>query len=377
MKTAYKGIVIRLCCCILTAAGPWTTPCSGETGFDGVSGACGPVFPEDHGPHMGFRTEWWYYTGNLSGPRGEAFGFQLTFFRYRLGPPGALEKSASKWRTDQIFMAHAAISGVDKERHRYRGITARAMPGMAGAVLQGGETTVFLKNWRVRIDRKRHLLHVQTPDFSFDLTMVPEKPPVLHGEMGFTRRGDLPGQASCYYSFTRLAATGTLSIGESNYPVRGLGWMDHEYASEPLDHTRAGWDWFSLQLSDGTELMIYLIRMNDAGFSPVSSGTLVFRNGGKQHLSSKDFEITPTGTWRSERSGAVYPSGWRVTIPESAISLVVRPTFADQEMNGEAADRFTYWEGSVLVSGTAGGRKLSGKGYVELTGYVPGAGPPM
>ena len=341
-------------------------------GYLSITGPCQLQFPQDHGPHCGYRTEWWYYTGNLRADTGERFGFQLTFFRSRLSPPGAEStwpKPASAWRTQHIFLAHAALSDIDGGRFLHAEDMAREAIDIAGARYESETTEIFLKNWFVRLAPEEHHLSAVTDDFALNLTLNPLKAPVLHGDGGYSLKGSTPERSSCYYSFTRLEAQGTLAQGGRFLTVKGSAWMDHEFSSAPLESDLSGWDWFSLQLSDGNELMIYLLRKKDGGFSPVSSGTFVDRFGRGSHLSRDEFDIEVLDHWKSSKTGALYPSQWRIRVPSRRLDLIVVPNLADQELQTLETTQVTYWEGSVSVNAVQGSHPIRGTGYVELTGY--------
>ena len=344
----------------------------GSSGYLSVTGPCNLEFPKDHGAHPGYRTEWWYYTGNLRAETGEHFGFQLTFFRRQISPPGA-DKAwpdpASAWRTQQIYLAHAAVSDVDEKRHLQADLVAREALTMAGVMLRPPETVVYLKNWSARIGAEAQVLHVDTDDFSYNLTLKPLKPPVLHGQAGYSLKGSSPERASCYYSYTRLAVAGRLTIGGKTFVVSGQGWMDHEFSTASMEPGLKGWDWFSLQLSDRTEIMIYLFRTDDGGISAVSGGTFVDPDGNTRSIGKDEFAVTVGDTWKSPYSKAVYPSRWHIRILPYALDLTIIPNLADQEMQTSESTGVIYWEGSVSIKGKRDANQISGQGYVELTGY--------
>lgn len=340
--------------------------------FYSITGPCNLEFPKDHGTHPGYQIEWWYYTGNLESKNGRRFGFQLTLFRYQLHPPGgktARPAKPSEWRTNQLYIGHAALSDLDGGTYLHAQESGREALGIAGAEQDKGVTTIFLKKWSARIGPDQHHLKVETDDFAFDLMIEPMKPPVLHGDTGYSLKGQLPEQSSCYYSFTRLDTSGTVSINGKNFKVNGLSWMDQEFSSEPLDKAAEGWDWFSLQFDEGTELMIYMIRMKNGGTSPASSATFVDLTGEKKHYLSKDYQVVILDTWKSPHTDAVYPSKWQVNIVTLNMQFVITPNLADQEMYTPQSTGLTYWEGSVSVTGRKDGKPLTGSGYVELTGY--------
>ena len=248
---------------------------------------------------------------------------------------------------------------------------------MAGARHENTQTLVFLQNWRLRITPDHHRLRVSTDDFGYKLDLTPLKPPIPHGVSGYSRKGSAPDRASCYYSFTRLETRGTLTIRGISTSVQGLAWMDHEFSTAPLEPGIVGWDWFSLQLSDQTEVMIYLLRKKDGTLSPVSSGTYVDENGRSRHLNRVDLDVKVEDTWKSPNTGAVYPAGWRLSIAPRLLDLTVVPKLNDQEMKMSATSGITYWEGSVSAKGTKDTMPVTGFGYVELTGYEKPMEAPM
>lgn len=351
-----------------------------KSGFLSVSGPCNLVFPKDHGSHPGYRTEWWYYTGNLEAETGNRYGFQLTFFRSQINAPGAEKRwpqPPSAWRTRQIYLGHAAITDIFKKRHLQSELMARGTLGMAGVSQEAIDTIVFIKNWSAKIGVDRHLLKTVSDDFSYELTLKPVKPPVLHGQAGYSRKGSTPERASCYYSFPRLQTEGALTIGGKTIPVRGLSWMDHEFSTAPLEPGIIGWDWFSLQLSDQTEIMLFLLRNEEGRFNPASSGTFIDVSGKPRHLTKDDFRVDVLDSWKSPRSQAVYPVHWRLTVFPLAMQLTVRANISDQEMQTPATTGVTYWEGSISINGSVGKHPVKGSGYVELTGYAQPFNAPM
>jgi predicted secreted hydrolase len=349
-------------------------------GYLSVSGPCNLVFPKDHGSHPGYRTEWWYYTGNLEAETGDRYGFQLTFFRSQINAPGAEKRwpqPPSVWRTRQIYLGHAAITDIFNKRHLQSELMARGTLGLAGASQEAIDTIVFIKNWSAKIGAHRHLLKTVSDDFSYELTLKPVKPPVLHGQAGYSRKGSTPERASCYYSFPRLKTEGALTIGGKTIPVRGLSWMDHEFSTAPLEPGIIGWDWFSLQLSDQTEVMLFLLRNEEGRFNPASSGTFIDVSGKPRHLTKDDFRVDVLDSWKSPRSQAVYPVHWRLTVFPLAMQLTLQANISDQEMRTPATTGVTYWEGSISINGSVGKYPVKGSGYVELTGYAQSFNAPM
>ena len=343
-----------------------------DRGYLSVTEPCNFQFPRDHGAHPGFRTEWWYYTGNLTAENGQDFGFQLTIFRRQISPPGSSSHrlpDSSAWRTQQIYIGHAAVSDVTAQKHFFKEEIARGAMDLAGVAQSNEVTRIFLKRWLIQIGDTEHRLTASTPRFTIELSMEPLKQPVAHGDRGYSVKGDSPERASCYYSFTRLKTSGIITVEGRSYSVAGLSWMDHEFSSAPLQTNISGWDWFSLQLSDNTELMAFLFRQEDGKFNPASSGTLIFPDGQHRHLAVDDFKITSQDTWQSPHSGAIYPQNWLIDISGENIMLSVASRFSEQEMRTEESTNVTYWEGSVSVKGSVDGKPVDGKGYVELTGY--------
>jgi predicted secreted hydrolase len=346
---------------------------SGAADSLSVSGPCNFSFPGDHASHPDHRIEWWYYTGNLVAEDGARYGFQLTFFRVGTSP--AQKKSppsgkASAWRTDQIFMAHAALSDISSNEFHHWDRMSRAALGLAGAQNVDGEFEVFVGDSRARITPALHRLRANALDFSFSLDLAPLKIPVAHGDSGWSIKGEGPGEGSCYYSVSRLEASGKLVVGGRERPVRGTAWMDHEFSTTPLNPRFSGWDWFGLQFSDGTELMVYLMREKNGKQGPVAGGTFVDRQGKHLRLLSGDFRLQTLKTWKSPHSGALYPALWLLEVIPLDMRIKIVPNLADQEMETPRSTHITYWEGSVRAEGSGpGGRTMDGEGYAELTGY--------
>ena len=339
---------------------------SDATGFARVEGNPDLTFPAAQGPHPDYQTEWWYYTGNLQTEDGRRFGYQLTFFRRALEPADDRVARGSDWAAEQVYMGHFAVTDVAGRQHLEFERLSRGAAGLAGA--QAEPYHVWLQDWAVeQTGPDAYQITAQDEGIALDLTLVEGKPPALHGKQGYSQKGPEAGNASAYYSQTRLLANGTVTVDGKSYPVTGLSWMDHEYSTSALSDGQIGWDWFSIQLDDNTELMLYQIRRDDGSIDPYSRGSHIDAQSQVTGLdrSAGDFEIEVLDTWTSPDSGAVYPSGWRVTVPEYGLDLTIEPLLADQEMNLSTV----YWEGAVRVEGTRSGQAISGVGYVELTGY--------
>ena len=327
-------------------------------------------FPRDHGSHDGFRTEWWYYTGNLRGKDGRPFGYQLTFFR-RAMPPDRIKTLPSRWSISQLYLAHLAVSDLSEDRFYFAEKISRSALGKAGA--EANRLRVWIDRWGVESsspENGRQNLHAADGDLAIQLTVVPEKPLVIHGARGISRKGAENAQASHYYSFTRLATAGTITVGNRSFEVTGTSWMDHEFGSADLGKDLVGWDWFGLRFDDGSELMLYRLRRADGSTDPVSSGTFIDREGKDQHLSIDDFTLEPVSQWTSPRSKARYPQRWRLVVPSKQLSLELAPRMADQELTTSRSTQVTYWEGAVEITGLSQGKAVRGDGYMELTGYA-------
>ena len=327
-------------------------------------------FPRDHGSHDDFRTEWWYYTGHLTAADGRRFGYQLTFFRRGVAE-ASVRSNPSRWAVRQLYLAHLALSDLDGVQFRYAEKISRAGVGKAGA--ETGRLHVWIDRWSVEMAAsapQAHHLRAAGDGFSLDLLATPEKPVVVHGDRGVSRKGPERHQASHYYSLTRLTTTGSVSVDGRRFAVTGSGWMDHEFGSVDLGTDLTGWDWFSVQLGDRTELMFYLLRRADGTPDPVSSGTWVSADGKATGLSLADVTIQALDRWRSPASRAAYPSRWRMTVPSRDLVLTLTPRLAGQELITDKSTHVTYWEGAVEATGTRAGVPVSGLGYVELTGYA-------
>lgn len=319
-------------------------------------------FPADHGPHPGFRTEWWYYTGNLTDQDGRRFGYQLTFFQTAVVPESA--ERDSNWGTERVYMAHFSLTDIESEAFHSHERFARGAVGLAGVRSQPFE--VWVEDWSASQDSAGTMrLRASEDDVELDLRLAPGRPPILQGDDGLSQKGSQPGNASYYYSLTRMPSEGRLRIGERAFRVSGSSWMDREWSTSVLEEGQVGWDWFALQLEGGRDLMVYQLRRADGSAHPLSSGTLVEADGGSRPLTSADFQLRILEHWVSPSSGASYPSAWRLSLPAEALELTVRPVLADQELR----HTFRYWEGAVEALGSDGNGPLAGRGYVELTGY--------
>ncbi len=322
-------------------------------------------FPRDHYAHEDFRTEWWYYTGHLRTKAGEVYGYQVTFFRSGLAEA---RSNPSRWAAKNLYLAHFAVSDIGPKRFQFFERINRAGLGQAGA--SETEFRVWIGDWEVTGDGTRQRLNARDGDFAVDLHLAAQKPPVVHGKNGVSQKGEGRGHASHYYSLTRLKTEGTLTVRGKTLMVAGLTWMDHEFGSTELDPDQVGWDWFSLQFDDETELMLYNIRKADGRPDPYSAGTWIARDGRTVHLKQPDFAIEVLDRWTSPHTKGAYPMKWRLRAPGIGLDVTVSPAFPDQELDTAKSTRVTYWEGAATATGTVAGRPVQAKGYVEMTGYA-------
>ena len=340
-------------------------PAGQAGGFLRVYGPVPIEFPSAHGPHPDYQTEWWYYTGNLQTADGRRFGYQLTFFRRALVPPSLRTERLSAWAADQVYMAHLALTDIAGKRHVAYERFARGAAGLAGA--QAVPYRVWLENWSAEeLDSGIVRLRAGQDGIALDLLLTDRKGPTLQGDGGYSPKGPDPGNASYYYSITRLETSGSVRLGDTVYAVSGHSWMDHEWSTSALAADQVGWDWFSIQLDDGSDLMVFQLRKADGSIDPFSSGTFIDSEGSATALKRDQFEIRVDGTWRSSRSGATYPARWTVSVPSEGLTLSIEPYLDAQEL----ILSFTYWEGAVQVTGRRAGLSVAGRGYVEMTGYA-------
>lgn len=316
-------------------------------------------FPDDFFYKKDFRVQWWYFTGHLFDAQGREFGYELTFFIV-----GVQKRDyRSRFGVDNIYISHFAISDVKEKRFYFSDKADSGAFDFAGAA--GDRLKVWVDNDRLEGTMKKMHIVASDKENTLDLVLVPAKPPVLHGEKGYSRKSEeSPLAASYYFSYTNLNTQGSLKIRDREFGVHGKSWFDREISTRGLGKGEIGWDWFSIQLDDDREIMFYMIRKNDGSSSEYSSGTVVYPNGTYRHLSAGDFKITVLDHYKSERTGARYPSQWEVAVPSEAATLKIKPLIRDQEFSGAASTGNYYWEGACTVEGSAKGRA-----YVEMTGY--------
>jgi predicted secreted hydrolase len=330
------------------------------------------TFPQDHGPHPAFRSEWWYFTGNLSADDGREIGYQLTFFRSALADSASFAAQSaagarSDWRARHAWMAHFAVTDAGAGTFRAAEKFARGAIGLASAAAE--PLRVSLDDWSIESVAADGTfpvrLRASMPDIAIELLLESGKPIVLQWERGLSRKGAEPGNASYYYSLTRMPTRGTVRLPAGTFRVTGTSWLDREWSTSALSAGVVGWDWLALQLSDSTELMVYRLRRADGTADPFSAATFVAPDGSARTLSAAEFRMTPGDTWRAD-DGVVYPTSWRVEVPALDLALDVAAAVRDQEL--KLAVR--YWEGMVRARGGRGGRAITGRGYLEMTGYA-------
>ena len=328
-------------------------------------------FPADHGPHLEQGIEWWYFAGNLDSDEGDHFGYQLALFR--IGLSREQPDRPSRWAASQIYMGHLALTDVSNNRFYSFERFSRDSLDLSGASQEEGQNFhVWLEDWSIDGEGSEQptiRLTAAQDDVAISLELRSGKPLVLHGDSGFSQKSSSPGNASHYYSITRLPTNGTLSVAGQSFTVEGDSWMDREWSTSSLGEDQVGWDWFSLQLSDGRDLMFYQLRDGNGRVDPFSSGTIIFEDGSTRRLSVDDVTIQVLDSWQSPHGGE-YPIKWRMRLPADSIEMEIIPYVENQELDVS----IRYWEGAVKLNGTANGQPISGNGYVEMTGYATGSG---
>jgi predicted secreted hydrolase len=326
-------------------------------------------FPRDHASHPDYKIEWWYYTGNVNAGDGRRFGYQVTFFRVGVDFAPA---NPSKWAVRDLFMTHLAVSDARGNKYRFAEKLSRGGPGLAGA--RTDRYLAWNDAWSARLNEAgQHVLTAASANAAVDLVLDEGKPPAINGINGISQKGAQPGNASHYYSLTRMPTRGTVMVDGERFAVSGVSWMDHEFGTSFLEPEQRGWDWFSIQMSDGRELMLYQLRRagGRAGGSrdPRSSGTLIDRSGRTTHLTNDQFTLTEGRAQFRSKNGAVYPTEWTVHVPSQKIELRVTTPVNDQELSLLPSTGIAYWEGMIDVAGVSGGAAVTGSGYLEMTGY--------
>ena len=336
----------------------------GNMGFKSVTAPRRLVFPDDHGPHPDYALEWWYFTGNLDSPDGRHFGYELTFFR--IGLSSEEFDRSSEWAATQMYTAHFALTDVHNDRFYSFERYSRDALGLAGAV--GSPFRVWLEDWSAASTGDPTLpvrLVAADDGTEIDIVLSSEKGIVLNGEGGFSRKGNNPGEASYYYSMTRMPTKGAITLNGQTHAVSGLSWLDREWSSSQLSDEHVGWDWFALQLSDERDIMYGALRPRDETASEFQLGTVVEADGSYRSIDPGEVQLDVLDRWQSPRGGT-YPSRWRLRMPEEGIDIEITPYISNQELDTIVR----YWEGAVKFKGTTDSEPISGSGYVELTGYA-------
>lgn len=336
----------------------------GGPGFTSVTAPRKFAFPDDHGPHPDYALEWWYFTGNLDSPNGRHFGYELTFFR--IGLTSEEFDRSSEWAANQMYTAHFALTDVENNRFHSFERYGRDAFGLAGAA--GSPFRVWLEDWSATSTNSDTLplrLIARENGIAIDLLLASEKGIVLNGEDGFSRKGNSSGEASYYYSLTRMPTEGTITLNGQTRAVSGLSWLDREWSSSQLSEEHVGWDWFALQLSDSRDIMYGVLRPRDETASEFQLGTVVEEDGSHRSIEEGEVLLDVLDRWQSPRGGT-YPSRWRFRMPAEGLDIEITPYISDQELDAIVR----YWEGAVRIEGTASGGPITGNGYVELTGYA-------
>jgi predicted secreted hydrolase len=343
----------------------WVWPVIGQSPYKFAAPGYKYEFPRDYFSHPEFQTEWWYYTGNVMAKDGRRFGFELTFFREGVNRDATKEDT---WDIRDLYVAHLALSDLNGKSFYHTERINRAGPGIAGVDKNQGR--IWNGNWKVGWNGEDETLQALDERFALALNLHPQKPPVIHGENGISQKAEGASHASHYISLTRLETSGTIRLDGKIIAVTGLAWMDHEFFTEQLGKNQVGWDWFSVQLSDDTELMLYRMRRKDGSFDPYSAGTFIDQKGHSLHLLAQDFSLLPgQETWRSRATAAVYPVHWSILVPQLAMRLEVTTQLNSQELAGKSGWFPNYWEGAIELQGQRNHAEVRGVGYLEMTGY--------
>ena len=327
-------------------------------------------FPRDHHAHREFKTEWWYFTGNVFDAEGNRFGYELTFFRHGITPASERDPNASRFLVDDLKFAHFAVTDVASQQFRFEQKASRGAFAEAG--FDDANRLAWIDNWTLTMSEDGSFeLAASSANSAVQFRLRPTKAPAVHGENGVSVKAAGGSSASHYYSLPRLETTGEIVVNGRARAVSGESWFDHEWSSSQLGQGEVGWDWISLHWEDGAELMLYRMRLENGEVEPSSSGTWIAPDGSTTHLRASDFTMTPTTFWKSKGSGGRYPIGWQIALPGQRAEFTVRAAMEDQELK---LGPITYWEGAIDAEGTRDGKAIKGRGYLELTGYAGSLG---
>jgi predicted secreted hydrolase len=368
-RAAFLAAAVIALAAFARAADAPAVPAPAET-WQRAIGPWAWSFPRDHGAHPAFKSEWWYFTGNLSDKAGRPFGYQLTIFRQgvQLTP---VQKS-SQWAVRDFYFGHFTISDISSGQFHVAEKVSRGALGEAHAAVGGMDVAIgpWLINVAGLYGVPVYNLIAKDAGMAIEFTAVASKPVVLEGVNGLSQKSSGAGNASYYYSYPRLATKGTITLADKTYDVSGTSWFDHEFSTSSLGPDEVGWDWFCIQLSNNEEIMLYALRDKSGVMDSSSEGTWVKADGTSARIMPGSFTITRTSAWTSPHSGAIYPAGWHIVIPGRSADLTVAPKMADQELNLSKTGKLAYWEGACRIEGTVAGQTIAGVGYTELTGYA-------
>ena len=356
MSKSFLFFLLLLCCPATGIADPVFRKATGDIQLS---------FPRDHGAHRDFETEWWYVTGHLRGKQNDSYGFELVFFRIGVDPT---PKTTSAWTLDSLYLAHFALT--DDNKRQFFNYERRSRGSFGQAESSEAQLDVRLRNWSLVFEEGVLKLRADDSGNVLELTLTSQKPVVLHGENGLSKKGPEPGEASYYSSFTRLTGTGSLAIGGAGpQPVSASAWLDHEFTSSKLARGTQGWDWFALQLDSGEDVMVYQLRDENGRPSEFSSGTWVEKDGTSTQLKREDFIVKVLDRWKSPKTDVLYPSSWKISVPSRNFEVEVNPTVQEQELTTDKTTYVTYWEGRCRFKGTLREAPVQGDAYTELVGY--------
>lgn len=325
--------------------------------------------PRDLYAHADFQTEWWYYTGNLKADDGKLFGFELVFFKRRTDSD-LIVGFPARFYSNPAHMAHFAVTDISNRKFVYSDRRERdqktCRTGKAGA--HENMLWVWNRDWYVREANGKYHLYAKMAGYELSLILTPKKPPVLHGERGFFQKAD-GSHATYYVAFTRLEAKGTLVVGSQPHRVEGLAWHDHEFGTHQLSKQEAGWDWFSIQLDDEQEIMVYLLRNIDGSYDPYSRAVLIKVDGSKEEALLSEIKFEQKSFWESDKTEARYPVSWRIKVPRWNLEVDVEPYVEACELLTPKSTMTAYWEGPIKINGHLGNKNIFGQGYLEMCGY--------
>ncbi|NJM39280.1 MAG: carotenoid 1,2-hydratase [Anaerolineae bacterium] len=346
--------------------GQLSTSATAVAGFKYANSPRSFAFPIDHSAHEDYQIEWWYFTGNLETNEGRHFGYQLTIFRRGLIPGSNDAKADSNFATTQIYSADFAVTDSMAGDHQAFVQRSRGAAGLAGA--QAQPFRVWVYNWSITGPTPEQpntfKLSAAEDTFSIDLQVEATKPPIVHRPGGVSPKNADGSSASYYYSLTRMKTTGGISTPSGRFEVTGNSWMDHEFGTNFLNAEVAGWDWFAIQLADGTDVALGRIKDKNGSYRAIYTGSLIESNASHRILNSSEVIYEPIRVWRSAKSGYQYPILWKITIPSEQLVLEISAKIEDQELHTTSI----YWEGAIDITGARQGKPITGSGYMEMTG---------